>query len=55
MMSSLVDRASRLDSWKEIAAYLNRGARTVQRWEREEAEKLARKVQKGEFDFEDMA
>src|SRR5579885_3432501 len=26
----------RLDSWKEIAAYLNRGARTVQRWEREE-------------------
>jgi TolB-like protein len=30
-------RASgRLDSWKEIAAYLRRGARTVQRWEREE-------------------
>jgi Tol biopolymer transport system component len=26
----------RLDSWKEIAAHLNRGARTVQRWEREE-------------------
>ncbi len=26
----------RLDSWKEIAAYLERGARTVQRWEREE-------------------
>ncbi len=26
----------RLDSWKEIAAYLKRGARTVQRWEREE-------------------
>ena len=26
----------RLDSWKEIANYLNRGARTVQRWEREE-------------------
>jgi adenylate cyclase len=26
----------RLVSWKEIAAYLNRGARTVQRWEREE-------------------
>jgi TolB-like protein len=26
----------RLDSWKEIAAYLRRGARTVQRWEREE-------------------
>lgn len=28
--------AGRLDSWKEIAAYLRRGARTVQRWEREE-------------------
>src|ERR1019366_1678043 len=26
----------RLDSWKEIAGYLKRGARTVQRWEREE-------------------
>ena len=26
----------RLDSWKEIAAYLKRGARTVQRWERGE-------------------
>lgn len=26
----------RLVSWKEIATYLNRGARTVQRWEREE-------------------
>jgi len=26
----------RLDSWKEIASYLNRGTRTVQRWEREE-------------------
>ncbi len=26
----------RLDSWKEIAAYLRRGARTVQRWERDE-------------------
>lgn len=28
-------RDGRLDSWKEIASYLNRGARTVQRWERE--------------------
>jgi len=27
---------SRLDSWKEIAVYLGRGVRTVQRWEREE-------------------
>ncbi|RPI11345.1 MAG: hypothetical protein EHM65_07175, partial [Acidobacteriales bacterium] len=26
----------RLDSWKEIATYLHRGTRTVQRWEREE-------------------
>ncbi len=26
----------RFDSWKEIAAYLKRGTRTVQRWEREE-------------------
>ncbi|MCC7174338.1 MAG: hypothetical protein IT159_04005 [Bryobacterales bacterium] len=26
----------RLDSWKEIAGYLRRGTRTVQRWEREE-------------------
>src|SRR5258707_2278995 len=26
----------RLDSWKEIAEYLGRGIRTVQRWEREE-------------------
>jgi adenylate cyclase len=27
--------SGRIDSWKEIAAYLKRGARTVQRWERE--------------------
>jgi TolB-like protein len=26
----------RLESWKEIAGYLGRGVRTVQRWEREE-------------------
>jgi len=26
----------RLDSWKEIAAYLQRGVRTVRRWERQE-------------------
>ena len=25
-----------LDSWKEIAAYLKRGVRTVRRWEKEE-------------------
>ena len=29
------DRGERLDSWKEIASYLKRGVRTVQRWERE--------------------
>lgn len=29
-------RTARLDSWKEIAAYLRRGVRTVQRWECEE-------------------
>jgi adenylate cyclase len=28
-------RDERLDSWKEIASYLNRGVRTVQRWESE--------------------
>jgi len=28
--------ADRLDSWKEIASFLGRGVRTVQRWEREE-------------------
>src|SRR5207249_9472999 len=27
---------SRLDSWKEIAAYLGRGITTVQRWEQKE-------------------
>jgi Tol biopolymer transport system component len=27
---------ARLDSWKEIASYLGRGVRTVQRWERDE-------------------
>ena len=30
------ESADRLDSWKEIAAYLRRGVTTVQRWEREE-------------------
>lgn len=29
--------ADRLESWKEIAAYLKRGVRTVQRWEQTEA------------------
>jgi adenylate cyclase len=30
------ESSRRLDSWKEIASYLKRGARTVQRWERED-------------------
>jgi len=28
-------RSDTLNSWKEIANYLNRGVRTVQRWERD--------------------
>src|SRR6516165_11214344 len=28
--------SGRLDSWKEIAAYLKRDVRTVQRWEKDE-------------------
>jgi len=31
----LIKNGSHLNSWKEIAAYLNRGVRTVQRWEQE--------------------
>ena len=34
----------RLDSWKEIAAYLNRGVRTVRRWEQEEGMPVHRQV-----------
>ncbi|HTE47334.1 MAG TPA: helix-turn-helix domain-containing protein [Gemmatimonadaceae bacterium] len=34
--SSSPSLEGRLDSWKEVAAYLGRGVRTVQRWEREE-------------------
>jgi hypothetical protein len=29
-------KEDRLDSWKEIATFLKRGVRTVQRWEKEE-------------------
>lgn len=36
--------ADRLDSWKEIAAYLNRGVRTVRRWETEEGLPVHRHV-----------
>jgi hypothetical protein len=31
----VVERDDHLDSWKEMAGYLKRGVRTVQRWERE--------------------
>lgn len=34
----------RLDSWKEIAAYLRRGVRTVRRWERDEGLPVHRHV-----------
>jgi hypothetical protein len=30
------DSSSRLDSWKQIASYLSRDVRTVQRWEKSE-------------------
>jgi hypothetical protein len=36
--------SSLLESWKEIAAYLKRGVRTVQRWERNEALPVHRHV-----------
>ena len=32
----------RLDSWKEIAAYLNRDVTTVQRWEKREGMPVCR-------------
>lgn len=31
----VIPPTARLNSWKEIAQYLDRGVRTVQRWERE--------------------
>ena len=34
----------RLDSWKEIAAYLKRDARTVRRWEKSEGLPVHRHV-----------
>ena len=34
----------RLDSWKEIAAYLNREVRTVQRWEKREGLPVHRQI-----------
>jgi len=38
----------RLDSWKEIAAYLRRGIKTLQRWEREEGFPVHRRRPAGE-------
>jgi hypothetical protein len=35
MRQMLVQNAKTLNSWKEVAAYLGRGVRTVQRWEAE--------------------
>jgi hypothetical protein len=35
-LSSSGPREDRLDSWKEIAAHLNRDVTTVQRWEKRE-------------------
>jgi hypothetical protein len=35
MLTNPDPQASTLNSWKEIAHYLDRGVRTVQRWERE--------------------
>jgi Tol biopolymer transport system component len=38
------ERSLRLDSWKEIAAYLKKGERTVRRWERAEGLPVHRHV-----------
>lgn len=38
--------ADRLESWKEIAAYLNRSVRTVHRWEKEEDLPVHRQLHK---------
>src|SRR5204863_8923560 len=42
----LVENADRLESWKEIAAYLRRDVRTVQRWEKFEQLPVHRLVHK---------
>ena len=38
------DRGDRLDSWKEVAAYLGRDIRTAQRWAKNEALPIHRKL-----------
>jgi hypothetical protein len=40
----LEQEKDQLDSWKEIAAYLNRNVRTVQRWEKREGLPIHRHV-----------
>jgi hypothetical protein len=42
--SQLQSAADRLDSWKEIAAYLKRSVRTVRRWEAEQSLPVHRHV-----------
>ena len=41
---SVTTPEDRLDSWKEIAAYLNRDVTTVQRWEKREGMPVHRHV-----------
>jgi len=43
-LNPLVENADRLDSWKDIANYLNRAVRTVQRWETFEAMPVHRQL-----------
>jgi hypothetical protein len=40
----VAEASDRLESWKEIAAYLRRSSRTVQRWERTAALPVRRLV-----------
>src|SRR3954463_6277435 len=42
--ASNFDSGDRLDSWKEIAVYLNRDVTTVQRWEKREGMPVYRHV-----------
>ncbi|HEV2348980.1 MAG TPA: hypothetical protein VG028_03940 [Terriglobia bacterium] len=44
--SRQVDLSGRLESWKEIATYLKREVRTVQRWEKEEGLPIHRQMHK---------
>jgi hypothetical protein len=43
-IASVEKPARRLDSWKEIAVYLNRDVTTVQRWEKREGMPVHRHV-----------